>query len=223
MNDAAFPVENFRRALEGEGATLTGDAVVLAKGIALPWRGIDGEAAQVAASAVRAASGLALAVAKARDDRYLSDDGREQAVQAPAAQARAKVDEALGEISRRTDSLRAQHEVALTPPALGEGQTVCEMKDAEIRGLLRGMSQSDASAALAKHPSAALAVLRGPRIGLDGLVEQAERLRLVELRRTDAFANLERSIAWWERAAEIAHAARDALPALARRVKDARP
>jgi hypothetical protein len=183
--------------------------VFLRPGIAVQFRGVEGDAAHLSAAAVRAVAGLAARVDEVRADPALSDLGRAQALASARTAAEQSINEAVAQIARQLASLEAQHAAAIVPPA-AEGRALAD--DAEIRAVLHGMLPEAALAAVRDDPAAALAVLRGPRIGIpSGAIEVAQGVRIETLRRGPDFQRLESAPGHFRAAAGIAQETRRAL------------
>lgn len=217
-----FNLSGFASQLNTDGAQFdhqTG-AVVVRPGIAVAFAEVDGQAAQIAARAIKATAKLAAAVDRLAGDPLLSPLGREESAKQPAAAAEGEFAAAEEEAARLRAAVEAKLGEALAPQPLGNDQRADLAADREIRDVLRTMPPDEAREAAKTDPRVALAIVRGPRIGIRrDVIEVAESTRLQTLRNDAAFKATEQAVQQARQAQTIIGQARNAARQVAAKVR----
>jgi hypothetical protein len=217
-----FNLSGFASQLTNDGARLdpqTG-AVLVRPGIAVAFGEVDGQAAQIAARAIKATAKLAAAVDRLAGDPLLSPLGREESAKQPAAVADAEFAAADKEAAHLLTAMQAKLAEALVPPPLPNDQHGERADDREIRDVLRSMDPGDAREYAKADARVALAIVRGPRIGIRAdIVDVAEGTRLQALQRDPAFRAVEAAVQQAQQAQRIIEQARNAARQVAAKVR----
>jgi hypothetical protein len=217
-----FNLSGFASQLTNDGAKFdpTTGAVVVRPGIAVAFAEVDGQAAQIAARAIRAAAKLAAAVDRLAGDPLLSKLGQEEAARAPAAAAESEFSTAEEEAARLRAAVEGKLREALAPQPLANDQHADLAADREIRDVLRTMPPDEAREAAQADQRVALAVLRGPRVGIRAdVIAVAEGARLQALRNDSTFKATEQAVQQSRQAQAIIGQARNAARQVAAKVR----
>lgn len=193
-----FNIDNFAANLRQFGAQYLpgGRGVQIRPGAVIGFDGVDGQSAQVAAKAVNAIGKLAVSVDELNRDAMLSELGKIESAKAPLAAAVSALDAAAVEAARLLESAQARYDASLMPVPLANDQHAERADDREIRDVIRSMDPVNSRELANTDPRVALAIVRGPRLGIRAdVIEVAEKTRLGQLRAGSEFQQIEQAVA----------------------------